>query len=224
MPCDREIAECELRIEGACLLGKRVELGNARSGQFPRHRGYFGGRRNGDLAIAGARGPFPQRPLESISPAGASGQAQALRFQKVREPDEVYILVFDVPCRARGRRLAERRHAVVEARAAAIELARRVGDFEAIRQPQDRAAKIRKAPGVDASQRADKGPLQLAPAFKEVEGAGEVADTRGVELLSVEENVLLPRKVDAGTQLVGLFRPLAKIDVADRSRSRAVAQ
>ena len=89
---------------------------------------------------------------------------------------EVDVLVLDVEARApRSIRPAERRHQVLEARAAAEELGARARHLEAVRHPLERALEVLEAVVVEAGLAAEEIALELAAALEEVERAGEVA-------------------------------------------------
>ena len=221
---DRDMSERQLRVERSFFLGERGELRHQIRRQLARHRPHVWRSLDRDLALPRLQRPLPERPFETVAARGAAREPQPLGLEKIRQRREIDVGVLHVPRRPRGRRLAERRHPIVEARRAAVQLARRVGDLEPVRDPQHRPAQVRKPPIVDARQRADKRALQLASALEEMKSTGEIADARDAELLAVEKDVLLRWKIDPRAELIELLRPPGEIDVAGHGRSGAVAE
>ena len=193
---DRHVAERQMRVERPGLVGERAELGDEVGGQLACHGPHVGRRLDVRFAVTGLERPLAERPLEPVPARRPPRHAQPFDLEKIREPHEIDALVFHVPRRPGRRRLAKRRHAVVEPRRPTVDLTRGVGDFQPIGNPQHGSTQVGEPPVVDTRDAADKRPLQLASTLEEMKGPGEIPDARNVELLPVKEDVLLGRKVD----------------------------
>ena len=104
------IADPEVRVERALLLGKRIdprdEVGLALASE--RHDTRWCG--GGDLSFATFLGKLPERPLEAVTSGCAAGESQSLRLEEVAELREVDVGVGGVPHRLGRTRLAEGTH------------------------------------------------------------------------------------------------------------------
>ncbi len=184
------------------------------------------------LAVAAMTRVLAERPLEQVASRRAPGEADAFQLEEVGELGEIDVRVLRVEGRHRRHpRHAERRHLVAEFRVAAVERRRRVGDLHLLGHPEERAAQVSEAIGVDAGQRADEVALQLAtrarPAVRQllleqVERAGEIGGAGDRERVVREPDALLGRKVDLRLDAIDLLRPIRRVDDARQLRLRAV--
>ena len=197
VPGERQVSERRVSIERARLRRKRRLLRELFRPQLARHRRRPRRRGGCDFALAALLGPLPELPVEVIAPRRAAAEPQALRFEEVRQLREVDVGVGDLPRRADGHvPLVERRQPVVELGGASVEPARRVRHLHPIRHPQHRTAQVGKPPGVHAQERTAERALQLASSLEQVERAVEVSLARELEVVAMEEDVLLRRKID----------------------------
>ncbi len=120
-----------------------------------------------------------QRPFETVSARPSSGHPDALNLQEVREAGQIDVLPFGVELRARGLGFAKRRDRIAEPRGAAVELAGRVRDIQAIGQPHQFSFQRRKpvivTAGVEAQHVAGEFACESPPVLVQVEHALEAA-------------------------------------------------
>ena len=195
--------------------GRGCRVRPCRRRQLGDHQRDILGRRAGDAPLPTPVAPAAERPLHDIASARPATQPQPRPIHECRELGQIHLIVGGVE---RGnRRLAgpaKGLHRIGEPGAAAVQVARRIGDFETVREPAEIAAEMRKAPGVETGHRTGEAPGQIPAALEQMKPAAELTGPRERELLLGPEQLAHAREVDLRHDIV---RPAPAIS-RDRRR------
>ena len=211
MTGDWHVPDRRRGVERSGFWAQRGLRRQCRAWNSARHRRNAGGGAAKHIAVTALLAPLTRSSRDGCGPTGAR-PAEALSLEKSvscerstsRYPKSHWLC----------RNLLVSGQLVIEPCGATVQPARRIRDLHAIGDPEHRAVKIWKTPGIHTGHGTVERTLQLASAVEQVERPLELALARGLERVLMEKDVLLGREVDRRRDLVRLFGPVGHVDVA----------